>query len=142
MKPIAIALTLVLLACGVSFGQEERSVLSEHLKCFGPFIGNWQYKGPLQEDVEGIGEKNTKFVFQGSYKRILNGSVVESNWSIELEGGGGISGKDLYGWDAKEERIVERGMDSLGGINSGTVTPDKNAKSKSLTFTSKGVDLY
>ena len=138
MKSIVTALTVVLLACGVSDGQEEPAAVSEHLKCFGPFIGNWQYEGPLREDLEGMAEKDAKLVFQGSYKRILNGSAVESNWSVEFEGGGRISGKDLYGWDAKEEKIVEGGMSSNGGINVGSVTHNKAAKS--LTFNSKGVD--
>lgn len=138
MKRIVFPLLVLVLTCGVTSGQEEPAAVSEHLKCFGPFIGNWRYEGPLQEDLEGLAEKDTNTVFQGSWKWILNGNAVEINWSVELEGGGGISGKDLHGWDAKEERIVQGGMSSDGGINVGSVTHDKAAKS--LTFTSKGVD--
>ena len=125
MKSIVTALTLVLLACGVTSGQDEPAPVSEHLKCFGPFIGNWQYEGPMQEDFEGIAEEGTRIVVRTSIKRILNGSAVEGNWSIEFEGGAELMGKDLTGWDAKEEKIVQGGMSSDGAISVGSITHDK-----------------
>ncbi|MCS7469975.1 hypothetical protein NZK35_25270 [Stieleria sp. ICT_E10.1] len=89
------SLTALLLACTVSYGQDEPEPVSEHLKCFGPFIGNWQYEGPMQEDFEGIAEEGTRIVVRTSIKRILNGSAIEGNWSIEFEGGAELVGKDL-----------------------------------------------
>ena len=47
-------------------------------------------------------------------------------------------GKDLTGWDAKEEKIVQGGMNSSGGISAGSVTHDKAAKSLTISLT--GVD--
>ena len=138
MKSIVTALTLVLLACGVTSGQDESAPVSEHLKCFGPFIGNWRHEGPSQRDIEGIAEKGPEIVVQISLKHILNGSAVESNWSVEIQGGAELLVKTLNGWDAKEEKIVQYAMGSFGGISVGSVTHDKAAKS--LTISLAGVD--
>jgi hypothetical protein len=138
MKKIVTALTLIVLACGVTHGQDEPAPGIEHLKCFGPFIGNWRYEGPLKESLEGIAEKETKMVVQVSMKRILNGAAVEGSWSIEFEGGAKLAGKSLNGWNAEKKEIVRGGMGSAGGLILGTVTPDKAAKS--LTITLRGVD--
>jgi hypothetical protein len=138
MKKILTVLTVVLLACSVSYGQEEPAAISEHLKCFGPFLGNWRYEGPLKEDLEGMAEEGTKIVVQISRKRILNGSAVESNWSIDFDGNAELLGKSLNGWDAKEEKIVQGGMSSAGGISVGSVT--HNRAEKSLTISVTGVD--
>ena len=138
MRKIIFSLVVLVLSCGVSYGQEEPAAVSENLKCFGPFIGNWLYEGPLQEDLKGMAEKDTNMVVQTSLKRILNGSAVERNWTIKFEGGAEISGKSLSGWDAKEEKIVQGDMNSNGSISVGSVTHDKAAKS--LTISLKGVD--
>ena len=37
MKKIIFSLVVLVLSCGVSYGQEEPAAVSEHLKCFGPF---------------------------------------------------------------------------------------------------------
>jgi hypothetical protein len=47
-------------------------------------------------------------------------------------------GKSLNGWDAKQEKIVQGGMSSDGGINAGSVKHDKAAKSLTVSLT--GVD--
>lgn len=138
MKKIIFSLFVLLLSCGVSYGQEQPATVSEHLKCFGPFLGNWRYDGPLQEDLEGVAEKGTKIVVQTSLKRILNGSAVERNWAIAFETGAELTSKALNGWDAKEEKIVQGGMGSDGAISVGSVTHDKAAKS--LTISTTGVD--
>jgi hypothetical protein len=138
MKKIILSLIVFALSCGVSYGQEQPATVSEHLKCFGPFLGNWRYEGPLLEDVEGMAEKGTKIIVQVSMKRILNGSAVETNSSLEFEGGAKLSVKILNGWNAKEEKIVEGFMSSDGGISVGSVTHDKAAKSLTISLT--GVD--
>ena len=138
MKKILFSLVVFAISCGVSYGQEEPAAVSEHLKCFGPFLGNWRYEGPLLEDLEGMAEKDTEMIVQTSLKRILNGTAVERNWTIKFEGGAEITGKSLSGWDAKEEKIVQGDMNSYGGISVGSVTHDKAAKS--LTSLLKGVD--
>ena len=144
MRKIVFPLLVLVLTCGVTSGQEEPAAVekpaavSEHLKCFGPFIGNWQYEGPLKEDIEGIGEKGTKFVAQGSWRWILNGSAVERNWSWKFAGGAEFAGKSLIGWNADDEKIVQSGVVSNGAVLLGSVTHDKAAKS--LTFTKKGVN--
>ncbi|TWU34838.1 DUF1579 family protein [Novipirellula artificiosorum] len=138
MKKIIFPLVVLALTCGVTRGQEEPATVSEHLKCYGPFIGNWQYEGPMQEDFEGIAEEGTIIVVRTSMKRILNGSAIEGNWSIEFQGGAKLMGKDLTGWDAKQEKIVHGAMSSGGTISGGSITHDK--ATKSLTFSLKGVD--
>ena len=60
MKKIIFSLVVLVLTCGVSYGQEEPAAVSEHLKCFGPFLGNWRHEGPLQEDVKGVAEEGNK----------------------------------------------------------------------------------
>ena len=138
MKSIITALTVVFLACGASYGQDKPGPGFEHLKCYGPFIGTWQYEGPSLVDVPDIAEKGTKSVIQLSWRRILNKSAVEYNWSVKFEGGTELAGKALIGWNADEEKIVYGSMNSVGDLNWGTVTPDDAAKA--LTKTSKGVN--
>jgi hypothetical protein len=138
MKKVLFSLVVFALSCGVSYGQEQPAAVSEHLKCFGPFIGNWRYEGPLQDDLKGMAEKGTQMVVDTSLKRILNGSAVERNWTIKFVGGAEITGKSLSGWDAKQEKIVQGDMNSNGGISVGSVTHDRAAKS--LTSSLKGVD--
>ena len=138
MKPVVTVLTFVLLACGVSYGQEtEPGPGFEHLKCYGPFIGTWRYEGPLLEEVPDIAEKGTKLVAQLSWRRILNKSAVEYNWSVKFEGVAELAGKDLIGWNADDEEIVYGGMSSDGGISIGTVTSDM--KAKAITDIAKGI---
>ena len=138
MKSILSALTVVLLACGVTYGQDEPGPGFEHLKCYGPFIGTWQYEGPSLEDVPDIAKKGTNVVAELSWRRILNKSAVEYNWSVTFEGGAEFAGKALIGWNADDEKIVYGSMNSIGDLNWGTVTPDDAAKA--FTKTSKGVN--
>ncbi|MCS7466122.1 hypothetical protein NZK35_05470 [Stieleria sp. ICT_E10.1] len=138
MKSIVTALTVVLLLCGVTYGQDGPGPSFEHLKGYGPMLGTWQYEGPLQEDLAGVAEKGTKMIFQFSWKRILNKNAVEENWSVEFEGGTTFSGKALKGWNADKKEIVSGGMNSLGGVSMGTVVIDKAAKTSTLI--SKGID--
>jgi hypothetical protein len=90
------------------------------------------------EEVPEFAEKGTKLVAQISWRRILNKSAVEYNSSITFQGGTELSGKALIGWNSEDEEIVTGGMNSDGAINLGSVTPDKAAKS--LTVTSKGIN--
>jgi hypothetical protein len=138
MKRVAITLTVVVLSCCVSYGQEVTGPNSEHLKCFDPMIGTWQYEGPLLEDVPEIAKKGSDLVFQFSWRRILNKSVVEENWAIEFEGGATLAGKALIGWNAAEKHLSYGGMDSYGGMSLGVVVFDADAKSSTLT--EKGID--
>jgi hypothetical protein len=138
MKSIVTALTVTVLLCGVTHGQNEPGPGFEHLKSYAPILGTWRYEGPVQEDLSGVAEKGAKMVFQFSWKRILNKSAVEENWSVEIEGGTIVSGKSLHGWNAHENKIVSGGMNSLGGMGMGTIVFDKAAKTSTLT--SKGID--
>ena len=135
---VFLALTLVLLPSGVTFGQEKVGPNFEHLKGFGPMIGTWRYEGALLEDAPEIAKKGSDFIAQLSWRRILDKSVVEESWFVEYEDGTKISGKSLIGWNAKENRLMSGGMDSGGGMGLGTVEFDADAKSSTLT--SKGID--
>jgi hypothetical protein len=138
MKRLAITMTFLVVSCCVSYGQEATGPNSEHLNCFGPMIGTWQYEGPLLDTVPDFAEKGTKILFQFSWKRILNKSVVEENRSIAFEGGKKFAGKALIGWNAAENQLTYGGMDSLGGMSLGTVTFDEAAKTSTLT--ENGID--
>lgn len=135
---VFLALTLVLLPSGVTFGQEKVGPNFEHLKGYGPMIGTWRYEGPLLEDVPDIAKKGTDFVFEFSWKRILNKNVVEETWAIEFEDGTKISGKALAGWNAAEKTISYGSMNSTGNMSLGTVVFD--AKAKTSTLTAKGIN--
>ena len=137
MKSIVTALTVLLLACGVTHGQDEPGPGFEHLKSCGPFIGTWRYEGPLLEEVPDFAAKGSDVVFQLSWKRILNKSAVEYNWLVKFDNGTELSGKDLIGWNADQDEIVQGGMSSTGAIRMGSVTFDTEAKS--MTMTTKGI---
>jgi hypothetical protein len=138
MKSILTTLTVVLLACGATYGQDAPSVASKHLKAYGPMIGTWRYEGPEKENVEGYAKEGDEIVFQFSWRRILDGSVVEENWSYGPKNGKAFSGKALIGWNAADKQLVYGGMDSLGGSSLGTVVFD--AKAKTSTLTSNEID--
>jgi hypothetical protein len=67
--------------------------------------------------VPDIAEKGTKLVTQVSWRRILNKSAVEYNWSVKFEGGAELAGKALIGWNADKKEIVSGGMSSIGDIS-------------------------
>lgn len=139
MKSIGTALTLVLLACGLSYGQEtEPGPGFEHLKCYGPFLGTWRYEGPLEEELPDMAKKGSEFVFEISFRRILNKSAVEENWHAEFEGGGTFSRKAIIGWNAAEKKIVYGAMDSAGAMGIGGI--DVDTDSKFLTNSEEGVN--
>ena len=138
MKSFFAALIVALVACGSSFGQEEPGPGFEHLKGYGPMLGTWRCEGPLLEDVPGIAERGTDFEWQFSWKRILNKNVVEANWTLKFEGGTELVGKALQGWNADKKEIVSGSMNSLGGMDMGSVVLDEVAKT--LTLTVKGID--
>ena len=138
MKSLVTALTVVLLVCSVTYGQDEPGPGFEHLKAYGPMLGTWRYEGPLLEDVPDIAEKGSEFEWQFSWKRILNKNVVEANWTLKFEGGTELVGKALQGWNADKKEIVSGSMNSLGGMDMGSVVLDEVAKT--LTLTVKGID--
>ena len=132
-----ILCAVVVLVCGVSYGQEEPGPGFEHLKCYGPFLGAWRYEGPVMQEFPGIAEED-KMVFQVSWRWILNKSAIEFNLSIEIQGGPKLTGKSLIGWNAAEEEIVTGSMNSIGHISLGTDTVDQ--ATKTITGTSRGMD--
>lgn len=138
MKRIVCALTLVALTYGLSSGQEEPGPNFEHLKGFGPYIGTWKYEGPLLEELPDFGEKGTECEIQFTWRRILNKNAVEQTWNFGVKGGVPVTGKALIGWDSKEQRITQGGMNSLGSMGLGTIVLDKVAKT--LTLTSQGIN--
>ena len=110
----------------------------EHLKDYEPLIGTWRYEGPLLEDLADVAKKGTKLTITTSWKRILNRSVVENDWSFELDGNVILSGKGMAGWDAAQSSIVHGGMNSAGEYALSTVTFDTTEKTSTLK--GKGVD--
>lgn len=138
MKRVVTGLCVVVLLCGVAYGQSTPGSNYEHLKCFDQLIGNWIYDGPLLEDIPGIGEKGTKAVTHISFAWILNKNAVEAMWSIEPVAGTKIAGKGLLGWDVAGQRIIGGGMNSAGGHDLSTMTYDP--ATKTLTSKEEGTD--
>ena len=138
MKRALLTLAAVLLASGVAFGQEQTGPNYEHLKCYEQLIGTWVCDGLLQEDVSVLGEKNSKLLVRISWHWILNKNAVELNGSVELQKEVKLVAKSLIGWDTAEGRIIEGGMNSIGGHDMGTMVYDE--ANKMWTTKSKGVD--
>lgn len=133
-----LAAAIVVFATNATFAQDEPGPGFEHLKVYGPLIGTWRYEGPLLEDVNNVDDEGAEVVIQISWRRILNKSAVEYNWTIQLKEGGEISGKTLVGWNANKKEITLGAMDSLGGMGMGTATFDDAGKTE--TWTVKGTD--
>ena len=127
---IAVA---VVFCCGFAWGQQAGPAPPDVMKPFGPMIGTWRYEGPLLESVPDMAEKGSKFVFQLSWRWILDKKVVLEDWSVEYEGGKKVSGKSLIGWNTADNTITYGGMDSNGGMGLGTIVFDAQAKTCTLT---------
>ena len=134
MHRAIIALSILVISCGVSYGQDEPGPYYEHLSILSPLIGTWTYDGPVLEDAPGIAEKGTKIVAQISYKWILNKNATEENWEAEIEGGLKFSGKALFGWNATDKKIVVGSMNSIGVMNIGTAVVDVDARTLSVAM--------
>ncbi len=133
MKRFAVVvLTACAIVSGVVCGQEPQQP-NEHLKGFGPLIGKWRYEGPLLEGVPGVAEKGSPCVIDVVFGRILDKQGVTDRWTIQYAGGKTVYGHGLIGWDAAEKKIVRGAMDSLGGMNLGTIEIDAKAKTNTLT---------
>lgn len=132
MRSAILTLVATFVACGAAVGAEP----NEHLKDFGPFIGNWRYEGPFLHDVSDEGEKGTKCVVDFSWRWILGKHAVMMDWSVNFEEGATLSGKKLSGWNAAEEKIVGGGMSSMGGMGISSSVIDGNT----ITTTVENVD--
>jgi hypothetical protein len=133
---VMLALVIAVVAVGFACGQEPQQP-NEHLKGFAPFIGSWEYEGPIGEDGP-LADKDTKMVVQISWTWILDKQAILSDWSIEFENGTKLAGKGLTGWNAVEKKITNSGMNSLGGMGLGTDVIDE--EEKTITSTSEGAD--
>jgi hypothetical protein len=132
MKRIVMSMTGIVLACGITFGQDTTNPNADKLKCYGPFIGTWRYEGPMLEDIPGLGEKGADCVIQFSWRRILNKGAVESTASVEIKGKGVIyAEKVLIGWNADEEKISYGGATADGTLFLGSTIPDETTKTLS-----------
>ena len=132
---VMLALVIAVVAVEFACGQEPQQP-NEHLKGFAPFIGTWRYEGPALEESP-LADKDSKVVFQISWRWILDKQAVMADWSFEFESGAKISGKLLNGWNAEKEKIVSGGMDSTGGMGMATYVLDSEAQT--ITETVRGV---
>ena len=141
MKRVIVTLTAFVLFCGASYGQ-EKSTPNPNLTCFRPFIGAWKYEGKLTEDVPGMAKKGTAIVFTMSWRWILDKNAVEKSLRVDFQEGASYSEKTLFGWNAKEGKIVYGGIASEGTMYLGSITPDgKKLVSESTGTTSEGKDV-
>ncbi len=138
MKRQLLTVVAIVLFYGVAAGQEQPGPTYEHLKPFEQLIGTWKYDGPLQENVPVLGGKDSKLVVQLTWEWVLNKCALESNATVELQGGVKLLGKTLIGWDLAEGRIILGGMNSFGAHEVSTVTYDD--ATKTWTTHSKSVD--
>jgi hypothetical protein len=131
MRSAILTLVAAVVVTGTAYGQQP----NEHLKGYTPFIGTWRYEGPVPEEVPGIAKKGSHEVVVFSWKWILDKQAVMHDWLVELEGGTVLTGKALIGWNAAENRIVRGTMDSMGGMNMGTI----ELEGKTIKFVVEGV---
>jgi hypothetical protein len=130
-----LGLVIAVVAVGFACGQQPQQP-NEHLKGYGPFIGTWRYEGPLLEDLPGVAAKDSKLVFQLSWRWVLDKQVVMNDWLVEFEEGE-YSEKTLIGWNAADEKIIYGGFNSLGYGWMGAATPDLKAKTITTASTGK-----
>ena len=124
---------------------QEPAPTFEQMKPSGPFLGNWRYEGPLQEDYPGLAKKDDIIIFDFSWRRILNKAAVEETWSFEFKGGKKLTGKAMIGWDAQSKRLIYGGLNSEGGMEVGNVEFDVAAKTSTLTsrvLSEKGTEYF
>jgi hypothetical protein len=88
--------------------------------------------------VPGIAEKGSKYVFQGTFRFILDRQVLMEDWVARFAGGEKFTVKGMTGWNAAENRLVNGAMDSAGGMTLGTIEIDQSTNA--ITLTTKGVD--
>jgi hypothetical protein len=132
--------TALLLAASVVVGQaEETSSPSDHLECFGQFIGKWVYKGPIKEDAPAMAEKGTEIVVHISWEQEFGGNVIESEWEASATGRHIGAGTSLIAWDPRENRIVSGGVDSRGGYRLGVIAFSDDGQT--YTRVGEGVDF-
>jgi hypothetical protein len=131
-KQVVAILTVAVLVCGITYGQDETSNY-EHLKCYGQLIGTWEYKGPALETAEGIVEKGTEVLVRVTRRWILDKNAIGTAFYAKVEGGIEIEGRGLIGWDRAEKRIIGGGLGTLGGYSLGTTAYDPSTK----TWTTK-----
>ena len=117
---------------------QEASLVPGPLRDLRPLVGTWRYEGPLLEDVPGIAEKGSKYVFQGTFRFILDRQVLMEDWVARFAGGEKFTVKGMTGWNAAENRLVNGAMDSAGGMNLGTLEIDSEGMASTLT--TAGVD--
>lgn len=106
----------------------------EHLKVLEPFLGAWEYEGPVQEDIPGIAEKGEQMRVLFRYHWVLNRNAIIMDWSIQLDDGQ-VDAKVLIGFDPKGGKIVSGEFTSAGEYSHG----QWSVEDKTLTITAHGI---
>jgi hypothetical protein len=137
MRCLLLVVAAAFVTSEFAFGQEPSSV-PDHLKDLQALVGAWRYEGPLLEDVPGIAEKGSNYVFQGTFRFILDKQVLMEDWTVQFANGKKLMVKGMTGWNAAEKKLVNGAMDSSGGMTLGTIEIDR--ETKTTTLTTKGID--
>lgn len=137
MRSLLIVATSVAVCTSVAFGAQPAQP-NEHLKGFVPFIGTWRFEGPSPEEVPGFVEKGSHCVVEFSWRWILDKQAVMQDLLGEFEGNKRVTQKELIGWNAADQEIVSGGMNSIGGLQLGTIQLDPQAKT--MKMVTKGVN--
>ncbi len=140
---LVVSLTLVVAAgwgaaCGTVRAQEAVTPHHEYLRSYDQLIGQWQYEGPMQEDVPGVAQEGDEVLIRVSNRWILDKNVMESDYVFQVNGRKRGGAKLLVFWDPVEECIMEGGLNSTGGRTLSNVTYDEHTKTWLLA--SRGVD--
>lgn len=137
MRCLLMVVAAAVVTSGFAVGQEPSS-MPDHLKDLQPLLGTWRYEGPLLEDVPGIATKGSHYVFQGTFRFILDKQVLMEDWTVQYADGKKLMVKGMTGWNAAERKLVNGAMDSAGGMSLGTIEIDQ--ETKTITLTTKGID--
>jgi hypothetical protein len=109
---------------------------SEHLKLFQPLIGQWIYVGATQSDSVAFGPKGTEFRAVMTISWAINKSAVQIRWSGKAAGKEAVQFVELVGWDAKQNRLISHGFNSLGAVEHNVWSQDGNT----VTCECQGID--
>lgn len=108
---------------------------ADHMKKLEPFIGEWVYIGPVQEDLS-IAGKGGQVIAHNRFRWAIGKSAVVLEWSFRPEGQEAELGIELLGWDRKAKAIRSIMQTKSGAQDSGAWSFDGTT----LKWSGSGLD--
>ncbi len=109
-----VSLSTLTLVAALAAGQTGSP--AAQMKMFQPLIGQWIYIGTTQSDTPAFGPQGTDFCANMTFTWAIGRNAVQIRWSGKAAGKEAIEFVELIGWDAKQNKIVSQGFNSVGGV--------------------------